>query len=68
VLTYRQAQILRAIRESISTRGIPPSMREIGDAVGLASANSVSYQIRQLRKYGYLVQVPPMGSSRRPAS
>jgi repressor LexA len=38
VLTWRQRKILRAIRESVQERGYPPSLREIGDAVGTSSA------------------------------
>ena len=37
VLTWRQRKILRAIRESVTKRGYPPSMLEIGEAVGLTS-------------------------------
>jgi repressor LexA len=54
VLTWRQRKILRVIRDSISERGYPPSMREIGDAVGLASIASVSYQLSTLQRKGYL--------------
>jgi repressor LexA len=54
VLTWRQRKILRAIRESVSKRGYPPSMLEIGEAVGLTSTGSVSYQLRLLQRKGYL--------------
>ncbi len=54
ILTWRQRQILRAIRESVLTRGYPPSMREIGDAVGLTNTSSVSYQLSILQRKGYL--------------
>ena len=54
VLTWRQRKILRAIRESVQTRGYPPSMREIGDAVGLTNTSSVSYQLSILQRKGYL--------------
>jgi repressor LexA len=54
VLTWRQHKILRVIRESVQRRGYPPSMREIGDAVGLASISSVSYQLAALERKGYL--------------
>ena len=36
-LTERQRTILEVIRSSVTTRGYPPSIREIGDAVGLTS-------------------------------
>ena len=54
VLTWRQRKIIRAIRESVQTRGYPPSMREIGDAVGLTNTSSVSYQLSILQRKGYL--------------
>jgi repressor LexA len=54
VLTWRQRKILRTIRESVRERGYPPSMREIGDAVGLTTTSSVSYQLRTLQRKGYL--------------
>jgi repressor LexA len=54
VLTWRQRKVLRVIREWVQTRGYPPSMREIGDAVGLTSTSSVSYQLSILQRKGYL--------------
>ena len=42
VLTWRQRKILQVIRDSVQKRGYPPSMREIGEAVGLTSTSSVS--------------------------
>ena len=54
VLTWRQRKILRTIRESVRERGYPPSMREIGDAVGLTNTSSVSYQLSTLQRKGYL--------------
>jgi repressor LexA len=54
VLTWRQRKVLQVIRESVQQRGYPPSMREIGDAVGLASTSSVSYQLSALQRKGYL--------------
>jgi repressor LexA len=54
VLTWRQRKILRTIRESVRKRGYPPSMLEIGEAVGLTSTGSVSYQLRMLQRKGYL--------------
>jgi repressor LexA len=54
VLTWRQRKILRAIRESVQHRGYPPSIREIGDAVGLTTTSSVSYQLSILQRKGYL--------------
>src|ERR1700731_2767219 len=54
VLTWRQRKVLQVIRESVQRRGSPPSMREIGEAVGLTSTSSVSYQLSTLQKKGYL--------------
>ena len=54
VLTWRQRKVLNVIRESVQQRGYPPSMREIGEAVGLTSTSSVSYQLSTLQKKGYL--------------
>jgi repressor LexA len=54
VLTWRQRKVLQVIRDSVQKRGYPPSMREIGDAVGLASTSAVSYQLSTLQKKGYL--------------
>ena len=57
-LSEKQHAILEFIARSVSTRGYPPSMREIGDAVGLASLSSVSYQLDQLELSGYLRRDP----------
>jgi predicted DNA-binding transcriptional regulator YafY/transcriptional regulator with XRE-family HTH domain len=54
VLTGRQREVLQVIRQSIEKRGHPPSLREIGDAVGLTSTSSVSHQLRTLQRAGYL--------------
>src|ERR1700744_6516014 len=57
-LTERQRTILSVIRESVTTRGYPPSIREIGDAVGLTSTSSVAHQLRTLERKGYLRRDP----------
>lgn len=57
-VTDRQRRILEAIRESVSSRGYPPSMREIGEAVGLTSSSSVKHQLTALQTKGYLRQDP----------
>src|ERR1700748_1224681 len=54
VLTWRQRKVLQVIRDSVQKRGDPPSMREIGEAVGLTSTSSVSYQLSTLQRKGYL--------------
>jgi repressor LexA len=58
VLTWRQRKILQVIRQSVQTRGYPPSIREIGEAVGLTSTSSVSHQLSTLQKKGYLRRDP----------
>jgi repressor LexA len=57
-LTTRQRTILDVIRASVTTRGYPPSIREIGDAVGLTSTSSVAHQLRTLERKGYLRRDP----------
>jgi repressor LexA len=57
-LTERQRNILEVIRSSVTTRGYPPSIREIGDAVGLTSTSSVAHQLRTLERKGFLRRDP----------
>jgi repressor LexA len=57
-LTARQRTILDVIRASVNDRGYPPSIREIGDAVGLTSTSSVAHQLRTLERKGYLRRDP----------
>ncbi len=57
-LTERQRTILEVIRASVTERGYPPSIREIGDAVGLTSTSSVAHQLRTLERKGYLRRDP----------
>lgn len=57
-LTARQRLVLQTIRVSVETRGYPPSMREIGDAVGLTSPSSVKHQLTTLERKGYLRRDP----------
>jgi repressor LexA len=57
-LTARQRRVLETIRESVESRGYPPTMREIGEAVGLASPSSVKHQLTTLERKGYLRRDP----------
>ncbi|TDC50889.1 transcriptional repressor LexA [Actinomadura sp. KC345] len=57
-LTQRQRMVLEVIRDSVQRRGYPPSMREIGEAVGLTSTSSVSHQLRALQRKGFLRRDP----------
>ncbi len=53
-LTARQRKILDVITETVERRGYPPSMREIGEAVGLTSSSSVAHQLSSLERKGFL--------------
>ena len=57
-LTPRQRRVLEVIRSSVERRGYPPSMREIGEAVGLTSSSSVSHQLATLERKGFLRRDP----------
>ena len=57
-LTDRQRKVLQAIEDSTQACGYPPTMREIGDAVGLASTSSVAHQLAALADKGYLSRGP----------
>jgi repressor LexA len=53
-LTPRRRKIVEVIDDSVRRNGYAPTMREIGEAVGLNSTSSVSYQLSVLEKEGYL--------------
>lgn len=53
-LTPVRRKIVEVIDDSVRRHGYAPSMREIGEAVGLASTSSVSYQLSVLEREGYL--------------
>lgn len=57
-LSPRQRRILKVLRETVATRGYPPSIRELGEAVGLASPSSVSHQLKVLEAKGFLRRDP----------
>ncbi|HQR81263.1 MAG TPA: transcriptional repressor LexA [Actinomycetota bacterium] len=57
-LTARQRRILSEIRQAVETRGYPPSVREIGEIVGLTSPSSVNYHLKALERKGYLRRDP----------
>ena len=57
-LTPRQRAILTVIRDTVETRGYPPSVREIGEGVGLTSPSSVAHQLGTLERMGYLRRDP----------
>ncbi|MEO7195301.1 MAG: transcriptional repressor LexA [Pseudonocardiaceae bacterium] len=68
-LTPRQRRVLEVIREWVERLGYPPSVREIGEAVGLTSTSSVAHQLRTLERKGYLRRDPnrPRAVGIRPA-
>jgi repressor LexA len=53
-LTKRQEQTLDFIRSSIESRGYPPTLREIGEHMGIRSTNGVNDHLRALERKGYL--------------
>ena len=57
-LTARQREILAFILTRIDRFGYPPSVREIGEAVGLSSVSAVAHQLRALERKGYLRRDP----------
>ena len=57
-ISARQRDILDFIQQQISDRGFPPSVREIGDAVGLTSPSTVHSHLNTLQRHGYLRRDP----------
>lgn len=58
MLTPQQQRIQAFIEHSLDSRGVPPSMREICDNTGLTSTSSVSHQLGQLERAGYIRRHP----------
>jgi repressor LexA len=57
-LTPRQRRVLDVIRQALDDRGYPPSVREIGERVGLTSSSSVAHQLKSLEAKGFLRRDP----------
>jgi repressor LexA len=55
-LTDRQQMVLDYIKESITSRGYPPTLREIGAKMGIKSTNGVNDHLRALERKGYLTR------------
>src|SRR5438309_10102053 len=53
-LSDRQKNILKYIQAYVDERGYPPSIREIGDRVGISSTSVVDYNLRVLERDGYI--------------
>ena len=60
-LTPRQMKILEVIQSALDSQGYPPSMHEIGVAVGLSSPASVKYQLEVLEEKGWIRRDPTRG-------
>ena len=58
LINKTQEAVLNYIRDVISQRGIAPSVREIGEAVGLRSTSTVQYNLNALEKAGYIERDP----------
>ena len=67
-LTHRQQMVLDYIRESITDRGYPPTLREIGARMGIRSTNGVNDHLRALEKKGYLKREDMKSRALRPIS
>jgi repressor LexA len=55
-LTDRQKEVLEFIQQSITARGYPPTLREIGEKMGIRSTNGVNDHLKALEKKGYLAR------------
>lgn len=58
ILSARQKQILAYIRETLRLKGYPPSVREIGEAVGLSSSSTVHSHLSKLESLGFIRRDP----------
>jgi repressor LexA len=57
-ISAKQQRILAVIRDSVRERGFPPTVREIGAAVGLVSPSSVAHHLKVLERHGLLRRQP----------
>src|SRR6185436_16121501 len=67
-LTERQAKVLSFISSSIEGRGYPPTLREIGEHMGIRSTNGVNDHLKALEKKGYLEREDLKSRALRPIS
>lgn len=58
-ISSRQQAILEFIKNEVREKGYPPSVREIGEAVGLASSSTVHGHLERLEKKGLSAETPP---------
>ncbi len=68
MLTDRQQEVLDFISSSIQQRGYPPTLREIGEQLGIKSTNGVNDHLKALEKKGYLVREDLKSRALRPVS
>ena len=67
-LTKRQQMVLDFITHSISDRGYPPTLREIGSHMGIRSTNGVNDHLRALERKGYLKREDMKSRALRPVT
>src|SRR5947208_12482182 len=67
-LTDRQKAVLEFISQSIESRGYPPTLREIGEHMGIRSTNGVNDHLKALEKKGYLEREELKSRALRPIS
>src|SRR6202161_4675455 len=67
-LTQRQQMVLDFIRQSITDRGYPPTLREIGARMGIRSTNGVNDHLRALERKGYLTREDMKSRALRPTN
>lgn len=65
-LTERQAEVLEFISEHIADTGFPPTIREIGDRLGISSTNGVNDHLKALERKGYLTREDAKSRAIRP--
>lgn len=56
-LTRRQVEVLATVLDSLDRREIPPTIREIGDALGISSTNGINDHLKALERKGMLVRL-----------
>lgn len=57
-LTARQRRVLAVIQDAVARQGYPPTIREMGEAAGLASPSSVAHQLKALEEKGFIRRDP----------
>src|ERR1700750_1473225 len=67
-LTQRQEMVLQYIQSSITERGYPPTLREIGNFMGIRSTNGVNDHLRALERKGYLTREDMKSRALRPTA